>query len=261
MIGGLLPALWVFAAGGPSCQTLENEVWTRLTTSEAAMDAESARGMLYEEATGDAQQCPQSERIAYVRLRVLELGAGDAQLEAQRVELGRKLVRSFPRSARIATVVARLERSAPLARQAVGLDPAYAPAGVALAALLFGSGDTTGAQAAISATPDIAAVENGFAVLARIRWASGDVDGTIEAAQRQLAGRKMPIEPGGGVRQAADDEAHELLGVAYLKKARPDRAAPHLIAASEAGSARARQIVRSADPALRRALARARKAR
>jgi hypothetical protein len=149
-----------------------------------------------------------------------------------------------------------------LARRAVALDPGYGPAQVALAARLAANGDITGARRTIDAAGDLAVIDDGFAVLARIRWAQGDVSGAIEAAERQITGRQIAAEPGGGPpEQAAIDEAHEILGLAYLEKGALDRAAPHLLAARAAGSQKARQAVERADPALRKALMRARHTR
>jgi hypothetical protein len=261
MIATLGLVLFLAEKPAVSCATLGNEVWNRLTTAAASMEPENAREAVYEEATQDATTCPDHEKIAYVRLRTLELGVGDIRLMGTRIELGRSLSRAFPRSAAIATVRARLEGSTSLARQAASLDPSYAPAQVTLATRLLADRDPAGARRALDAVRDLAVVDDGYTVLARLRWSQGDVDGAIQAARRELGERPLGVEPGGGPpEQAAIDQAHEILGLAYLRKGALDKAAPHLLLAKQAGLEDARKAVAGADRALRRALLRARRA-
>lgn len=256
MIVPLIAALMATGAGAPPCPVLEEEVWHRLTASEATMEPENARAAVYEEATEDSSDCPKSERIAYVRVRAVELGVGNASIDTKKGDLAQRLAQAFPKSSRIATVRARVEGSVDLARKAVSLDPSYSPAAVALAALVLSSGDAAGAQSAIDRAKNLSAVEDGYVVLARIKWAQEDVAGAIDAANRALSGRQIPIEPGGG--RTVDGQAHEILGLAYLKKGEPDKAAPHLLEA-QALSGRVRSILKNPDPALRKALAKARR--
>jgi hypothetical protein len=101
----------------------------------------------------------------------------------------------------------------------------------------------------------LARIDDGFTVLAQVKWARGDAAGAIDAANRELKGRDaVRVEPGGGDVRAIG-AAHEILGLAYLKRGQPTQAAPHLIEA-EAGSQRVQETVRNAGPALRKAIAR-----
>jgi hypothetical protein len=247
----------------PSCSVAAQELWDKLALSAMAMEPEGARKSVYERATEASRRCPTDERLAYLRLRAAELGAGslmshDAN-EAEHRRLARELAAQFPRSVRIATIAARYEGTVDLARKAVALDASYPPAQVALASALLADGDPVAAQRAIERVTDLATTDDGFAVLARIQWAQGDLAGATEMAKRQLRGRDpVGLEPGGGTARGMY-RAHEVLGLAYLKQAQLELAAPHLIAA-EPESKRVQELLRTATPALRRAVARARRA-
>ncbi len=194
-----------------------------------------------------------NESLAYVRLRSAELATerlatDDARVKADRA-LAQQLSKDFPASARIATVWARYDRSVDRARQAVAIDPRYAPARVALANALVDAGDVIEAKRVIEAVKNLANLDDGFTVLARVRWAEGNAKGAIEAASKELKGRDaIGVEPGDGdVRAIA--KAHEVLGLAYVKQGKPDKAAPHLVAAEETSTA-VRDVIRDAPPAL-----------
>jgi tetratricopeptide (TPR) repeat protein len=248
------------------CAALAQELREALAASVMAMEPEGARRAVYDRATEAAGRCPADERLAYLRLRAVELGAeaplDDHDNDAKRAaptKLARELTRQFPRSAAIATVAARCEGTVEAARKAVALDAAYPPAQVALAAALLDAGDAAAARTVIDAVKELGGLDDGYAVLARIEWAQGDSAGAMAAANKELKGRQaFGLEPGGGdLRGLA--EAHEVLGRAYIQRRQLDRAAPHLLAA-ESLSQRVQALLASADPALARAVAKARRA-
>jgi tetratricopeptide (TPR) repeat protein len=248
--------------GAPaSCEVVAGSLSNDLFASSMAMEPEGRRQAIYDRATETAPRCANSEALAYVRLRAAELtteraASDDARVKAYRV-LAQDLSKQFPASARIATIWAHSEGSVDRARRAVALDPGYAPAQVALANALLDSGDVPQAKKVIEGVMSLAKLDDGFTVLARVRWAEGDVKGTIEAAGKELKGRDaIGLEPGGGDGPAVV-KAHELLGLAYAKQGKPDKAAPHLVLAEDT-SAAAREAIRDASPALRKALAKAR---
>lgn len=246
-----------------SCDVVASSLSDELTASSMAMEPEGRRQAIYDRATEAATRCVDSEAVAYVRLRAAELGTervarDDARVKAFR-SLAQNLSKQFPASARIATICARSEGSVDRARHAVAIDPGYAPAQVALANALVDAGDVPGAKKAIEGLKNLAKVDDGFAVLARVRLADGDIKGAIEAASKELKGRDaIGLEPGDGDGHAVA-KAHEVLGLAYVKQGKPDKAAPHLVLAEET-SAAARDAIRDATPALRKAIAKARTA-
>lgn len=248
--------------GAPaSCDVVAGSLSNELSASNMAMEPEGRRQAIYDRATAAAERCGSSEALAYVRLRAAELNtervAGDdARVKAFRV-LAQEFSKQFPASARIATIFARSEGSVDRARQAVAIDPRYAPAQVALANALIDSGDVAKAKTVMQGLKSLTNLDDGFTVLARVRWAEGDAKGTIEAANKELKGRDaIGVEPGSGdVRAIA--KAHELLGLAYAKQGKPEKAAPHLVLAEEL-SAAAREAIRDASPALRKAITKAR---
>lgn len=246
-----------------SCDVVASSLSNELSTSSMAMEPEGRRQAIYDRATAAATRCVDSEALEYVRLRAAELStervAGDdARVKAFR-SLAQDLSKQFPASARIATICARSEGSVDRARHAVAIDPEYAPAQVALANALVDAGDVLGAKKVMEGLKSLAKLDDGFAVLARVRWAEGDTKGAIDAATREIRGRDaIGVEPGDGdVHGVA--KAHEVLGLAYAKQGKPEKAAPHLVLAEET-SAAARDAIRDATPALRKAIARARAA-
>jgi tetratricopeptide (TPR) repeat protein len=251
------------SAGAPaSCDVVANSLSNELSASSMAMEPEGRRQAIYDRATTAGARCGNSEALAYVRLRASELTteratSDDPRMKAFRL-LAHELSKQFPASARIATICARSEGSVDRARQAVAIDPRYAPAQVALANALVDSGDVAKAKTVMDGLKGLANLDDGFTVLARVRWAEGDAKGTIDAASKELKGRDaIGVEPGGGDAQAIA-KAHELLGLAYAKQGKPEKAAPHLVLVEQT-SASAREAIRDASPALQNAIAKARR--
>ena len=245
---------------GPPCDVVARSLWKDLAACSMAMEPEGRRHAIFDQATEASLRCRDDEQLAYVRLRAAELGA-DATANDQAAwqafqRLTVDLSKQFPKSARIATIAARAERTVDRAHQAVMLDPSYAPAQVALVRALLGAGKSDEARNVIDGVKKLGALDDGFTALALVKWAQGDVKGTVEAANKELKGRDaFGVEPGEGDLRAIA-EAHEVLGLAYVKLAKWDKAAPHLVAARSTSKA-AEDIISNATPALRKAIARA----
>jgi hypothetical protein len=257
----LLVALAGAEGDHAACGNVEAGLRNALVATEMRMEPEAARLRIHEEATRALERCPASEGIAYVSLRASELVPDADGPEPSLRRFVQELAARFPRSARIATIRARMEGTVDTARRAVAADAAYAPAQVALAAALLEAGDRSGARDAIDGVKDLGTTDEGYAVLARIKWTQGDGRGAMEAAQRQLkGGRRAPVvEPGSGDTKARS-RAHEILALGYLKQGQADKAAAHLLEAQPASS-QVKALLASPGPALRQALARQRRAR
>jgi len=257
-VARLVFALGSVSAGPVPCEDLRKALDDELNRTSVAMEPESGLASIYDQATGAAARCPDSEGLAYLRLRTAELGRGApvGRQPAAASDEWRKLVLTllakFPRSARIATIQARASGTIADARHALALDPTYLPARVALAAALVSSSP---AEAATYLTPehDLATVSDGYAVLARTRWALGDSAGATEAAKVALHARAFHlIEPDGRDPRPVS-AAHEVLGQVLLAKKRFREAATHLKSAAQ-DSAVARHILADPPPGLQRVL-------
>ena len=260
VLGLLIAATGALGDSQTSCAVLEQGFSNELSVSRMTMEPESARARIFDEATAASKRCRESEGIAYVRVRAIELGTrvqsqGQAP-DSKGLELVREISKGFPKSARIATVRARLEGTTDFARIATSLDPSYGPAQVVLAFTLLSSGDVSGARAAIDRVNDLSGLDDGYAVLARIKWAQGDLSGAKQAANLELNGgrRAHGIEPGGDGAKA-QAQAHETLALAYIKEHRANQAVPHLMNA-DPESKQVRSLLEHPDAALRKAIAR-----
>lgn len=231
-----------------------------------AKEPESAIGGIYDRATESEAQCPNSEPIAYFRLRAAELGRGRPMFDAGKFhpeelkDMAAKAALRFPRSARIATARARIVGTVAAAEQAVALDPNYAPAQVALAAALLQSGQAAEARALLERTPHLAATTDGFSVLARAALDMQDVKAARRAARMALTGLDPDlVEP-----DARDPRpvlsAHETLGIIALEQKEYSEAARHLLIAAD-NSTQAAQLLANANPAFQKAIRRARRSR
>src|SRR5262245_16757038 len=129
-------AFWILArpadASAPtSCGGLERDLSKDLSLSVMAMEPEGTLRSVQRRATEGLKQCPDSETLGYLSVRAAELGVSptsdDVGKAAYRA-FAKDTSQRFPRSARIATVRARAERTVAAARSAVSLDSTYSPA-------------------------------------------------------------------------------------------------------------------------------------
>jgi len=258
LAGRLLFALGSVSLGPVPCDDLTKTLDDELNRTSIAMEPESGLASIYDQATRATESCPDSEELAYLRLRAAELGRGapvgrqTPPASEEWRKLAPVLLAKFPRSVKIATVQARASGTVSDARHALALDRTYLPARVALAAALLSSSP---AEAATYLAPehDLATVSDGYTVLARTRWALGDSAGATEAAKLALHARAFHlIEP-----DARDPRpvagAHEVLGQVLLAKCRFREAATHLkLAATD--SSLARNILANPPPGLQKVL-------
>ena len=248
-----------------ACAADERAIAKRFSMAALAMEPESTVGGIYDRATKAEQQCPSSEPIAYYRLRAAELGRGGSMIpsEADRHDLeamASQAAARFPRSARIATILARTKGTEGAAHLALALDPAYVPAKVALAAAMIRAGRADDARALLEQVPDLGSTPDGFAVLAQARWKMGDVSSARKAAQLALTQSSLPTP--GAEPDARDPRpqlsAHETLGLVALEKKQYADAARHLLLAAQ-NSAEAEAVLANANAEFRRAIDKARR--
>ena len=259
----------LLAAGGPArtdggpgdCESTSQELSKRLANTVIAMEPEGDYHHIRQQASEALATCRQSEALSYLLLRADELANDaeppDSEAAAERRRSMLSLAAAFPKSVRIATIRARLEGTVEAARRATLIDQSYPPAQVALAAALLAAGDRDAALKVLEAVSDLGMTDDGFAVLAQVRLARGDLGGAIDAGKREMKGRALiRIEPGGRDRTPTI-AANEALGLALAAQGRVREAAPYLLAA-ERHSSRVRELLKSPGPKLREALARAR---
>lgn len=245
-------------AGKTPCPILEAGLMRELSTSQVRMEPEIARASVGEKAAEALKHCPNSEPIAYVCARAAELGtrvlSSDESRDAHDLDVVRSTAKAFPNSVRIATIRSRIDGTLESARAAAALDPSYAPAQVALASALLASGDTAGGRKAIEGVKDLAALDDGYAVLARIKWAAGDVAGAKQAANLELKGRRSEGGEPGGIGTRGIAQAHEVLALVAIKARKWNEAASHLLLADRE-SKTVRELLDRPEPHLKRALA------
>jgi tetratricopeptide (TPR) repeat protein len=251
-----------YLVGERTCPQLAEHYEANLYLAVSMKIPEGRLKQIREEITSDRKLLPECEGLAYLQVRTEEMLAEIQKTvpdDQRKSQLTETLAR-FPKSAKIATVVARSLGTVDAARQAVDLDPSYAPARVALAKALLKHGNPKEALAVMEAATGIEYLPDGYLTLALVRSANGDENGAIRAAKQELKGRKGPcIEPGfDEFNEMA--QADELLGLTYLKQKRYSLAAPHLLAAAPY-SEKAKALVDHPDPPLRKALAKARHSR
>jgi tetratricopeptide (TPR) repeat protein len=252
------------ASSDAGCASDERAFAKRFSMAVVAMEPESVLGGIYDRATDSERRCPQSEAIAYFRLRAAELGRGgpivrpaeadSAQLETMATEAYKR----FPRSARIATARARILGGLEPAKQALGLDPTYAPAKVALAAAMLASGQATEARDLLEQVPNLGSTSDGLTVLARARLKARDLGGAQKAAQLALRGRNIDLVEPDARDPRPELGAHEILGMISLEKKQYSEAAKHLLIAAQ-NSADAQSALANANSDFRRAIEKARK--
>lgn len=171
-------------------------------------------------------QCPGNAELAWVQLRLLELGAGRGtfpvglrtpETDRRWRALAQEWTARAPDSAPLATMAARADGSVEAAQRAVRIGPDYAPAHAALAEALLRKGQPDKADEAMRQVRHPAALTDGYSLLARIRLARGDIAGAQRAARLVLAGRHDdPVEPAGVTTQQRI-QAKEVMAQCHLR--------------------------------------------
>ena len=215
-----------YPARKPIIQPARQHLADRFRGAELSMEHEREIEDIYDRAIARLKDCPDTDELAHIALRAIERNLNGHPADRETVAEAQQLAARFPRSAPVATARARLEATLEAARAAVAIDGKYPPANLALAVALLASGDRKGARAALGLIPDLERVDDGYATLARLDWAEGDVDGAMAAAKKQLTSQGG-IEPGFNV-WPGRRIAHEILALGYLKKKRTREAARHL---------------------------------
>ena len=215
--------------------------------------------------------CSDREELWYVLLRAAELcgpdcvGADGLALIGARYQsmqaVARRAVEMFPRSARIATVLARYDQSVDSARVAVLLGPEYVPAQVALAQALLRAEKAAEARTVLESIPfvKLRRAFGGIVALGRARLATGDAKGAAAAAGDLSLLHPCDAYEGTGRGPLATRlraEADEISGLANLQLGSADEAVRALLRAAVDGRSTAATVLREhvREPPVRRAL-------
>jgi hypothetical protein len=217
---------------------------------ESAADEVGLLRSKFRRAVAALAECPDSEPLWYEVVRGAELHVGNFPLtigtrtfEAP-IEAAHEAAVRAPRSARIATVLARLDSSVESARRAVALDATWGPARLALAAALSAQGSNIEADAILADMSATKSVPGANTARARILMARGKPKEAAALARRDL-GDQWFDAPEPYLMSTVRRDAMETLGLALLAANRPKQAAPHLKAAAGLGSARATIALKS----------------
>jgi hypothetical protein len=241
---------------GEPCEQQATSLAKGFLGAELSMEHVREIDDIHKEAIAGLMECPDSDEFAYIALRAIVDNLDGRRADDENIAEARRLAARFPKSVRVAAARARLDSTLDAARLAVSIDPKYPPANLALAVALLATGDGKGARAALAQIPDLKVLDDGFATLARLRWAEGDVDAAMLAAKKQLVSHGG-LEPGFNV-WPGRRIAHEILALGYLRKKRTQEAANHLLQANPDSEA-VRALLEHPTPSLRTALAKQRR--
>lgn len=239
---GLL-ALAATAAHAADCGAVARRFAAQLTISSGAMDEAGALSMLRAAAQEGLSECPDLEPQGYYAARLAELGFAPGARRAagsapDARALAEEAARRHPASARIATVLARLDGSLEAAQRAAALDAGYAPARAQLATALAAAGKSDEALALLTQGRGADRPASGWNARARINMKSGDLTAAIADAKaaRTAAKREAELIPGTDTIR----DTQEILGLALMAQGRGEAAAVHLELAAAVGSLKAR---------------------
>ena len=233
------------AFGSPSataqvvnCAGVEKIFASRLSLVDGAMDEDGAFALLRAAAKEDLSICPDLETLRYFVARVAELyctgapGSDNGQARALAEEAERK----YPRSPRIAVMVARLDGSLGAARRAMSLDPTFEPSRVALAAALAEKDNARAALATLAGPPSLKSA-TALLARARIKLAAGDANGALADATAAADAGSQEAEPTPG--REISRNVEEVQGLSLRALGRSADAARHLARAAALKSAMA----------------------
>lgn len=235
-------AMVPIVARAADCDQVARSFAARLNISVGAMDEGGALVMLREAAQGGLRECPDLEPQGYTAARIAELGYApgarrSAVPTADAQALAQEAAQRHPKSQRIVTLLARLDGSVDMARRALALDPAYAPARVQLALALAATGTRDEALALLSQGRDADRIASEWNARAKIRMMAGDIPAAIKDARAARVAVKREAELMPGTDTIRDTQ--EILGLALLAQGRAQDAAVHLELASAVGSLKA----------------------
>jgi hypothetical protein len=209
------------------------------------------------------EAAPGEEPASYALLRGLEMLGDVGPLRAGGVrypslcDAAEALARQLPGSPRLATLRARVDGGATAGRAALALNPAYAPAQVALGRALLRAGSPQAARALLEAVEQPERIQGGAVALARARVETGEPEKALLAAAREtnapgLAAMEPSIHD-----PAVAHEVDEVRGLARLALGAVDAGARSLLrAASHSAAARSALVARAGSVEVRGALGR-----
>jgi hypothetical protein len=218
-----------------------------------AADQAGAVRSQYRQAAEALAQCPESEPHWYLLIRAAELGAGEfpvtigGQTFATPLDAAREAAARAPGSARIVTVLARLDATVESARRAVALDEKWEPARLALAVALAAGGSNGEADAIFADKSMMQSVPGAHTARARVLIEQGKPQEAAALARRDLTGA-WPHAEEPFLTSVIRRDAAETLGLALLAAHQPKQAAPHLKEAAALGSERARTALKTLRP-------------
>jgi hypothetical protein len=224
------------------CAEVARAFAAELTLSAGAANEDGALRRLQESALSGIRSCPDLEPQLYIAARTAELGyaAGAPRGNGPTVEarnLAYEASMRQPRSARIATVLARIDGTVAAARRAYEIDPNYTPARLQLVLALAAAGSK---GEALSLLPSGKMMDTASERIARARvlLAAGEAQAAAGEAEAAHRARKPEAEivPG----RDLERDAQEVLGFALLASHRVNQAESHLKAAAALGSTKAR---------------------
>lgn len=215
-------------------------------------------------ASGAAERLHGEEPAWYALLRGLEM-LGQAEAGPVRVggvrypslrQASEDQARRFPGSPRLAVLHARVDGGVPAARAALAVNPAYAPAQVALGRALLQEGRPHAARALLEAVEQPERIQGGAVALARARVETGEPGKALLAAARETNAPGLAALEPAIPDPRVDHEVHEVRGLARLALGAVDAGARSLLHAAAAGSHSARRalVAHAGRPEVRRAL-------
>jgi tetratricopeptide (TPR) repeat protein len=219
-----------------SCGALESRLEAQVAGLQMVADQVGELRAIGDAALEGVKACPQSERLWYLAARsaeVLEGSSGGAAFpEAGSArKIAQQAAAHVPRSAAVATVLARVDQTEQSARMAYDLDPHYAPARRALALALARKGSFDDARKLV--TPAAGAAD--LTARARVLLAAGKPGEAAAEAQKAL---KRPRPDAAELSPTTEilREANEVLGFALLAQGRTREALRALHVAASTGS-------------------------
>ena len=253
-----LAAWWVLwlvggmaAVRAADCPALEEKVAHHLAGFPMVAEQTSPLLAMGQDAFAALRQCPDSPRLWYLAARAAEMLEAPEGPDHEPAfpehgsarQIAREAAAHAPRSAPIATVVARQEGTLEAAQQAHGLAPAYRPASRVLAVALARAGRPDEALALLKFPETYPAAMTRIARADVLLAAGRGREAEREARQALAHPYDDPDEPSS--RDALAWQGKEALGLALLAQKRPREAVPFLRAAAAGGSQAAGEALKT----------------